>query len=91
MLALYAAYSIPACRLLADELLIPLDQQARAGCLQDYWFNIIYHPLRDPGGDKIGSIVVVAVNVTAQVRARLSVCEDGANRELEEFAYVSKP
>jgi two-component system, sensor histidine kinase len=34
----------------ADELLVPLDR-SESGVLQDYWFNIIYHPSRDPGGD----------------------------------------
>jgi PAS domain S-box-containing protein len=72
-------------RFAADELLIPLDRD-ESGVLQDYWFNIIYQPLRDSDGE-VSRVVVVAVDVTAQVRARLGL--ERANRELEEFAYVS--
>lgn len=46
----------------------------------------VYHPLREPG-EEVTSIVFVAVDVTAQVRARQGL--ERANRELEEFAYVS--
>jgi PAS domain S-box-containing protein len=69
----------------ANELLIPIDR-TDTGVLEDAWFNIIYHPLRESGED-VTSIVVVAVDVTAQVRARQGL--ERANRELEEFAYVS--
>ena len=69
----------------ANELLIPIDR-TDSGVLEETWFNIVYHALRESGED-VTSIVVVAVDVTAQVRARQGL--ERANRELEEFAYVS--
>lgn len=69
----------------ATDHLVPLDRN-HDGVLEDYWFTFVYQPLREPDGT-VGSIVVVAVDVSAQVRARRGL--ELTNRALEEFAYVS--
>ncbi len=69
----------------ASEFLIRLDQD-RDGIAEDCWFNFVYHPLRDQHGHVTG-VVCIAVDVSSHVRARREL--QRANRELEEFAYVS--
>ncbi len=69
----------------ASEWLIPYDRNG-TDVLEDAWFNCVFHPLREPDG-MVSGIVVVCSDVTAQVRARNAL--EGANRELEEFAYVA--
>ncbi len=69
----------------ADEYLVPLDRD-QDGVAEDCWFNFVYTPLCDSDGT-ISGIVAVAVDVTSQVLARREL--ERANRELEEFAYVS--
>lgn len=69
----------------AHELLIPLDRDGD-GVLEEYWFNLLYHPLRDADG-KVSGIVAVGVDLTPQVRTRQEL--ERLNRELEEFAYVA--
>ena len=69
----------------ANEFLIPYDQD-RDGVVEDHWFNLVYHPLREPGGE-VSGIIAVANEVTQQVRARQELVR--ANEELEEFAYVA--
>jgi PAS domain S-box-containing protein len=69
----------------ATEFLIPLDQN-RDGNLEDCWFNFVYHPLLDRQGE-VSGVVAIAVDVSSHVRARWELLR--ANRELEEFAYVS--
>jgi PAS domain S-box-containing protein len=68
-----------------NEYPVPLDRDGD-GILEDCWFTFVYHPLKEPNGE-ISGVVAVAVDVTAHVRARQGL--ERANRELEEFAYVS--
>lgn len=68
-----------------NELLIPCDQDGD-GKIEDHWFNVVYHPLREGIGG-VSGIVAVRNEVTAQIAARRSL--ERANRELEEFAYVA--
>ena len=69
----------------ANEFHTPLDRNSD-GILEDYWLTFVYHPLRDADGS-VSGILVVAVDVSSHVRARQEL--QRANRELEEFAYVS--
>ncbi|HYI97089.1 MAG TPA: PAS domain S-box protein, partial [Bryobacteraceae bacterium] len=69
----------------ANEFKIPLDRD-EDGVVEDYWFNFVYHPLRQLD-QTVSAVVAVAVDVSAQVRARQAL--ERANRELEEFAYVA--
>ena len=55
------------------------------GAPEDHWFNVLYSPLFEVAGS-VG-VIVVATEVTAQMRARQAL--ERANRELEEFAYVA--
>ena len=67
------------------EYLIPLDGD-HDGVIENHWFTFVYQALRDVDG-LVSGIVVVAVDVSTHVRARLEL--ERANRELEEFAYVA--
>jgi PAS domain S-box-containing protein len=69
----------------ANELHIPYDAN-RDGNVEDHWFNVAYNPLREMDGSVVG-VIAVLTEVTAHVLARQDL--ERANRELEEFAYVS--
>ena len=68
-----------------NEYCVPLDRDDD-GVLEDCWFTFVYQPIKEADAT-VSGIVVVAVDVTTHVRARLGL--ERANRELEEFAYVS--
>ena len=68
-----------------NEYCVPLDRDDD-GVLEDCWFTFVYQPIKEADGT-VSGIVVVAVDVTTHVRARLGL--ERANRELEQFAYVS--
>ncbi len=70
---------------IASELHVPYAPHAD-GNPEDHWFNVLYHPLQEAEGSVTGVIAVLS-EVTSQVRARQAL--ERANRELEEFAYVS--
>jgi PAS domain S-box-containing protein len=69
---------------IANEWLVPYYNSN--GTLEDHFFNVLYHPLREPDGS-ISGFVAVLTDVTAQVTARKEV--ERINRQLEEFAYVA--
>jgi len=69
----------------AHEWYIPYDRDGD-GVIEDMWFNVVYHPMRDADG-KVNGMVAVCSEVTVQVRARKVL--EAANRQLEEFAYVA--
>jgi signal transduction histidine kinase len=70
------------------------------GVSEEYFFNLAYQPLREADGTVYG-IMVLAVEVTEQVRARQEVerkaeelvrladALERSNRELDQFAYVA--
>jgi PAS domain S-box-containing protein len=68
-----------------NEFYVPYDQK-RNGVIEDHWFNVVYHPLPEPGGE-VSGLVAVCSEVTPQVLARKEL--ERVNRELEEFAYVA--
>jgi PAS domain S-box-containing protein len=82
-----------------NELLARFDRNAD-GVVEDGFFNFVYHPLRDAGGEVRG-IMIHAVEVTDQVVARKEVelkadelqrlthALEQSNRELDQFAYVA--
>ena len=69
----------------ANEWHIPYDSDLD-GVLEDHWFNVAFHPLREPDGTVFG-FVSVLTEVTTQVRARQEL--ERVNRGLEEFAHVA--
>ena len=70
---------------MADEWLIPFDSD-QDGVLEDHWFNVVYHPLREVN-ETVSGFIAVLTDVTAQVQARREV--ERVNKDLEEFAYVA--
>jgi PAS domain S-box-containing protein len=82
-----------------NELLARFDRNAD-GVVEDGFFNFVYHPLCDAGGEVRG-IMIHAVEVTGQVVARKEVelkaeellrlthALEQSNRELDQFAYVA--
>jgi signal transduction histidine kinase len=69
----------------ANDFPVVYDQD-QDGVSEDHWFNVVYHPLQEPDGT-VSGVIGVLTEVTAQVLARQGL--ERANRELEEFAYVS--
>jgi PAS domain S-box-containing protein len=69
----------------ASEWYVPYDQNGD-GVIEDVWFNVVYHPMRDIDATVTG-IVAVYSDVSSQIRARKEL--ELVNRELEEFAYVA--
>jgi PAS domain S-box-containing protein len=70
---------------IAHEWYVPYDQNGD-GLIEDVWFNVVYHPMRNADG-KISGLVAVCSDVSVQVLARKGL--EAANRQLEEFAYVA--
>jgi PAS domain S-box-containing protein len=82
-----------------NESLVRFDRDGD-GQLDEGYFNFVFQPLRDAGG-AVGGILIHAVEVTEQVRARHAVeatAEERArlarrldlsNRELDQFAYAA--
>jgi len=70
---------------IAHEWRVPYDQNGD-GVIEDVWFNVVYHPMREADG-KISGMVAVCSDVSVQVLARKEL--ESANRRLEEFAYVA--
>jgi PAS domain S-box-containing protein len=68
-----------------DGFFIPYDRDGD-GVAEDYWFNVLYHPLRERDGT-VSGLVHVCTEVTAQVRARQEL--ERVNQGLEEFAHVA--
>ncbi len=70
---------------LANDFYIPYDQDGD-GAVEDHWFNVVYHPLREADG-YVSGIVAISNEVTAQVRSRQEL--EQVNRNLEEFAFAA--
>lgn len=82
-----------------NELLARFDRDG-GGVMEDGYFNFVYHPLQDAGGEVRG-IMIHAVEVTGQVLARKEVelkadellrlthALEQSNRDLDQFAYVA--
>ncbi|MBW3655228.1 MAG: PAS domain-containing protein [Gemmatimonadetes bacterium] len=81
-----------------NESLALIDRQGN-GTLEEGFFNFVFQPLRD--GDAVSGILIHAVEVTTQVRARREVEAkadelgrlarqlEASNKELDQFAYVA--
>jgi light-regulated signal transduction histidine kinase (bacteriophytochrome) len=69
----------------ANEWHIPFDDDGD-GKIEDHWFDLTYHPLRN-SDQSIRGLISVSHDITKQVLARKEV--ERVNRELEEFAYVA--
>ncbi|HEX6039354.1 ATP-binding protein [Longimicrobium sp.] len=81
------------------EVNVPLERWG-SGVLEDTYWNLVWRPLASPDPDR-RDILVHAVEVTAQVRARREVEQkaeelarlaralETSNRELDQFAYVA--
>jgi signal transduction histidine kinase len=65
----------------ADEYLVPLDRRG-VGVPEDVFFQVTCQPMRD-GAERVVGIMVVAVDVTAQVLARTQAQE--ADKRKDEF------
>ncbi|MGC2657915.1 MAG: ATP-binding protein, partial [Bryobacteraceae bacterium] len=63
----------------------PYDQDGD-GVIEDHWFNVVYHPLRERDGT-VSGMVAVSSEVTAQVISRQNL--ETVNHRLEEFTYVA--
>jgi PAS domain S-box-containing protein len=70
---------------IGNEYRIQLDRDGD-GFPEDCWFTFVYQPLKEANGE-VSGVVIVSVDVSTHVRARQGL--ERANRELEEFAYVS--
>ena len=70
---------------IANEWPIPYDRDGD-GLVEDHWFNVAYHPLRESDGT-VSGVVAVLSDVTVQVLARREL--ENVNRSLEEFAFVA--
>jgi PAS domain S-box-containing protein len=68
-----------------EEFYVPYDQDGD-GIVEDHWFNVVYHPLRESDGT-VSGLVTVCIEVTAHIRARQDL--ELVNRGLEEFAHVA--
>jgi PAS domain S-box-containing protein len=81
------------------EVNVPLDRWG-TGALEDSWWNLVWRPLAGEG-PRGRDVLVHAVDVTAQVRARREVeakadelarlarALEASNQELDQFAYVA--
>jgi PAS domain S-box-containing protein len=67
------------------EYYVPYDQDGD-GIVEDHWFNLVYHPLRESDGT-VSGLVTVCIEVTSHIRARQDL--ELVNRGLEEFAHVA--
>jgi PAS domain S-box-containing protein len=67
----------------AEEYLVPLDVQGD-GAVEDHFFKFTAQPMRDAAGQVFG-VIAVAVDVTAQVRARREV--EAAGKLLETVVH----
>ena len=68
-----------------DDYYVPYDQDGD-GIIEDHWFNLVYHPLRE-SDDTVSGLVTVCTEVTAHIRARQEL--QRVNRGLEEFGHVA--
>ena len=76
----------------AKDYLVPLDRD-RDGVPEEYFFNFVYHPLREADGT-VSGIVDIGTEVTESVRARreaerLQHVAEGAERRLAFLAEAS--
>ena len=69
----------------ASEWLIPYAPRGD-GAIENRWFNVAYQPLREADGSVV-RVIAVCSDVTQQILSRREL--ERANRELEEFAFVS--